>query len=307
MRQLSPTGEQIIAEIAGRHGFGVSAVKEMLEAIARGGGTMAQFNNYEFGGGGQWLRGGMIMIGDMFNNHLKSRVDALCSELSNLIANDGGEMFARAPQYQSQNQSGGYAGGGDTFASWQSQSGGNWWPEDLGSPASVGAQNDMRYAYFPDTRRLALSRGGHVEVLDTGDHNIHGFGQQQGGGDSITLSSQFGTVPLSSLRRIEMAARQGESPRQADSPTPAGADFAAPNPDTAPDSPAASPAAMPDFMGTGPAATPIAEELARPSTQPAGDTASILSLLEKLGELRDKGVLSEEEFAAKKGELLKRL
>ncbi len=34
---------------------------------------------------GQWSQGGMIMIGDMFNNALKYRVDALCSELSSLL------------------------------------------------------------------------------------------------------------------------------------------------------------------------------------------------------------------------------
>jgi len=288
MRELSPTGEKIIGDIAGRHGFSVDAVKTMLDAVDRGGGTMAQFNHFEFGGGGQWLRGGMIMIGDMFNNGLKARVDALCSELSGLLANapDADGMFARPMQSQSQSQGGGYAGGSASaiFASSsQSQSGGNWWPQDLGSPSSVGAQNDMRYAYFPDRRRLALSRGGHVEVLDTGEHIIHGFGQQQGGGDSITLSSQFGTVPLSNLKRIEAAEMQAEAVI------------------TVQEAPEA-----PNFVGAGPAATPAAET-AKASIQPPGDAATILSLIEKLGELRDKGVLTEEEFTTKKAELLKRL
>ena len=29
-----------------------------------------------------------------------------------------------------------------------------WWPADLGDPSTSGAQNDMRYAFFPDERRL---------------------------------------------------------------------------------------------------------------------------------------------------------
>ncbi len=274
MRELSPTGEKTIGEIAERHGFSMDAVKVMLDAVARGGGTMAQFSHPEFGGNGQWLRGGMTMVGDMFNNNLKARVDALCSELSALVANapNAPEIFERASQ--SQHQGGGSTSGGGALATWQSQSG-NWWPADLGSPSSVGSQNDMHYAYFPDRRRLALSRGGRVEVLDTGEHVISGFGQQQGGGDSITLTSQLGTVPLASLKRIEAAAKQAESVK------------------------------APDFAGAGPAAVPAAEP-AQSSGQPT-DAASIMSLLEKLSELRDKAVLSDEEFAAKKAELLKRL
>ena len=49
-----------------------------------------------------------------------------------------------------------------------------------------------------------------------------------------------------------------------------------------------------------------ASEPARPFSPP-GDAAGILSLVEKLAELRDKGVLSEDEFTAKKAELLSRL
>ncbi len=279
MRKLTPEGEKLIADIASRHQVSVDAVKTMLEALVRGGGTMAQFSHSEFGGSGQWLSGGMTMVGDMFNNSLKAKVDALASELSGLIAREpkGGWLYAPTSQSQSQSQgSPGSAGGVSAiFESSSSGSSGDWWPTDLGAPSSVGAQNEMRYAYFPQKRRLALYRAGRVEVMDTGEHIISGFGQQQGGSDSITLTSQLGTVPLSSLRRID----GGKS---------------------AEDAPAA------PFPGTGPAAMPMAEA-ARAQGQPAGDVASVLSLLEKLGELRDKGLLSEEEFAAKKAELLKRL
>ena len=72
--------------MAQRHGFSFDAVATMLNAVANGNGTMAQFSHPEFSGSGQWMRGGMTMVSDMFNNHLKSRVDNLCSELSNLIA-----------------------------------------------------------------------------------------------------------------------------------------------------------------------------------------------------------------------------
>jgi hypothetical protein len=87
MRQLSPAGEQVVNDLARRHGFSADAVAAMLDAVVNGNGGMAQFSHSEFGGSGQWMRGGMTMIGDMFNNTLKGRVDALCDELSNLIAN----------------------------------------------------------------------------------------------------------------------------------------------------------------------------------------------------------------------------
>jgi hypothetical protein len=274
MRKLTPEGEKLIEDIAQRHQVSVDAVKVMLEALVRGGGTMAQFSHAELGGSGQWLRGGVTMVGDMFNNALKAKVDSLASELSGLLANEpqSGKIFAPISQSQGQSSSG---GGASIFASSSSQSSGDWWPADLGSPSSVGSQNDMRYAYFPAKRRLALWRGGRVEVLDTGEHIISGFGQQQGGGDSITLSSQLGSVPLASLKRIEAAEKAAE---QAEPST---------------------------FAGTGPAAAPVAE--AKSATPTPSDPASILSLVEKLGELRDRGVLSEEEFAAKKADLLKRL
>ena len=35
-----------------------------------------------------------------------------------------------------------------------------WWPEDLGEAASSGAQNGMRYAFFPQKRRLLIERDG---------------------------------------------------------------------------------------------------------------------------------------------------
>jgi len=58
------------------------------------------------------------------------------------------------------------------------------------------------------------------------------------------------------------------------------------------------------LQGTAPtaAAAPAA------TASPAGSGADeVIALLEKLGTLRDKGILSEEEFAAKKAELLKKL
>ena len=110
MRKLTPEGEAAVADIANRHGASIDAVKTLLEAVANGGGTMAQFNHPELGGGGQWLRGGMTMVGDMFNHSLKAKVDGICAELSDRLASGG---FAPPPgSFQSQSQSGGSGYGG---------------------------------------------------------------------------------------------------------------------------------------------------------------------------------------------------
>ncbi len=167
-----------IADIAQRHGFSPEAACAVAEALRHGGGRMAQFSHKELGGMGQWAAGGMIMIGDMFDNALKARVDALCRDL------------AAAP--------------GPVPAAAERQSGqtGQWWPEALGSASAAGAQNDMRYACFPDRRRLAVMRDGKVRVYDTGDHRISGFSQQQSDSQSLSFSSQFGAVPLADLTEV---------------------------------------------------------------------------------------------------------
>ena len=81
------------------------------------------------------------------------------------------------------------------------EAGAAWWPEDLGQPASSGAQNEMRYAFFPDHRRLAIQRGGEVSLYDTGEHRIGGV-SQEGGGRPLAFSSQAGEVTLDQMERV---------------------------------------------------------------------------------------------------------
>ena len=46
------------------------------------------------------------------------------------------------------------------------------------------------------------TQDGRVRVYDTGDHRIGGFSQQQSGGQSLSFSSQFGTVRLEDLQEV---------------------------------------------------------------------------------------------------------
>jgi hypothetical protein len=208
---------------------------------------------------GQWSQGGMIMIGDMFNQGLKYRVDGLCNELAGLLNNQPSIVAPAPPAYSAQ------ANSGSLFV----QGAGSWWPSDLGQPASSGSQNDMRYAYFPSARRVAISRGGRVRVYDSGDHQLYGVSAQQGGDQSLTFNSQYGVV------------------RVADLPLVSGDADAPPAPPTAP------------LRYDAPPPPPV------PAAPP--NSPDVFALIEGLAALRAKNILTEEEFAAKKAELLSRL
>lgn len=250
---VTPDAENAITEIAQRHGLSREAVLAMLFAIHAGGGTMAQFSIPELGGSGQWMRGGMTMVGNMFDNALKARVDALCNELAQLLTTT--TVFPTS-NTQAQSQ------GGFTAA--------NWWPADLGVPSSAGAQNNARYAIFPSTRRLAIQVDGVTKIYDTGDHQIGGVQQQQGGGvGSVRFTSQFGTFDVSSLRELGTGQVAG--------------------------TPVAAPA--PQYRS----------EPAAPAPGGSDDSAGILAAIESLAGLHQRGILSDEEFATKKAELLSRL
>ena len=67
MQKLTDVGQTIVNNLAQRYGLSQDAVVHMLVAVNNGNGSMAQFNCPELGGGGQWMRGGMTMVGDMFN------------------------------------------------------------------------------------------------------------------------------------------------------------------------------------------------------------------------------------------------
>jgi hypothetical protein len=60
----------------------------------------------------------------------------------------------------------------------------------------------MRYACFPDRRRLAVMRDGKVYVYDTGDHRISGFSQQQSSSQTLSFTSQNGAVRLDELKEL---------------------------------------------------------------------------------------------------------
>lgn len=302
MAKLSPAGNQLVQNLSQRHGISTDAALHMLLAVQNGNGSMAQFNHPEFGGSGQWMRGGMTMTSDMFNQHLKNTVNNVCSDISSELANHQQGSFVGSSQSQSQNGSHSQmqASGGMPASSslFEPDPEANWWPMEFGPPNAVGSQNDVRYAYFAQICRLAVKTGSDVWVYDTQHHQIGGFSQQQGQGGSITFSSQMGTVNLASLPVISC---NGIAPEP---PVPAAAPAHEPMAPEPCHNPSASVAPTPPApLNPSPAPT-------QQATSSGGDSAStsgILETLDRLGELRDKGYVTDEEFAAKKADLLSRL
>lgn len=249
---LTEEGRRMAEEVARRHDVSTDAVLTLLRALERGGGTQAQFSHPDLGGMGQWSQRGMIMVGDMFNTGLRARVDQLCNELADLAQRHA--LFGGSRGFQ-------------------------WWPDGLGTPSASGGQNDMRYACFPDTRRLAVQRDGALNLYDTGDHRILGVSQQQSGGQDLTFTSQHGLVRLHELARIDEAGgphREGAPPEpQRERPAVA---------------------MRPDAPGS-PART---REPPRADDDP-------FAKIERLHELQQRGVLTEAEFTEKKKDLLSRI
>jgi hypothetical protein len=296
MQQLSPAGQQIIDDIARRYGFSTDAVLSMLQSVINGNGGMAQFNHPEFSGSGQWMRGGMTMVSDMFNNNLKASIGNLCAELSQLVATQ--PDLLRSGSFQSQSQGGqqqnSYAGGANNgtwneaaaggaslFVAPASGGTGDWWGTDLRWPNSTGAQNGVRYAYFAQARRLAIEVNGKVTIYDTLDHQIGGFSQQQSYGGSLGFNSQYGLIdvarlPVVSVDGVAQATQSDQAGPPAQAPLQASASAPAD--------------VMPQQAGTAPAAG-----------------ADIFAMIDKLAELRSRNILTEAEFDSKKAELLARL
>ena len=300
MTDLTDTARAVIADLSARYGLSPAAVEQMARAVANGGGSMAQFNIPELGGSGQWMAGGMTMVGDMFNAGLQSTVQNLCGELS--AAMSAGPFFAAPPA-----AAGGFGLGGVGPGGLGLGHGTDWWPDGLGAPASTGGQNGMRYAYFPQARRVAVDfgDGSAPAVLDALDHQIGGWGQQQSGwGDpfqGVSFSSQHGQFALSALPRADAgAAAIQPAPEPAFQEAPAQPPVQ-PAPDVTPDPEPAPAAAHQDWGGTEQPRPP------RPTALTEGGEAEILATIERLAKLRDLGALTEEEFAAKKTELLSRI
>ncbi len=190
-------------------------------------------------------------------------------------------------QHQSQ-------GGVTRLSLFVADSGSNdWWPPDLGMAGSIGAQNNIRYAYFPGVRRLAIEVNGQVTIYDTGELQISGFSQQQREDQSLLLNSQFGLVSVADLPVVSGMDRSSGTVLMDATGSRSGAIKRE----------AVKSVQPPDVATIGATAPASAGQTGGAVSRPD----EVLSLIGKIAELRSKGLLTDAEFEAKKAELLSRL
>ena len=184
---MSENDGGLVDRMAKKHSVSPAAVQVVLAALRSGGGRMAQFNHADFGGMSQWSPG-MSMVGDMFNTQLKAKLDALCSDIAAHLASSSAAGGARSAPDE---------------VSYRSMSAStDWWPAGLGRPGAVGAQNELRYAVFPDTHRLVIDDRGAISVYNSGDHRIFGVAQAQSSDRTLSFTSQDGLVKVADLTKV---------------------------------------------------------------------------------------------------------
>jgi hypothetical protein len=184
---MSASDGDLVDRMAKKHSVSPAAVEVVLAALRNGGGRMAQFSHADFGGMSQWSPG-MSMVGEMFNTQLKAKLDALCSDI--------------AAHLDASPAVGGTRSAVDEV-SYRSMSGSaDWWPAGLGRPGAVGAQNDLRYAVFAETRGLVIDDRGAITVYDTGSHRIYGVAQAHSSDRTLTFTSQEGLVRVADLPKV---------------------------------------------------------------------------------------------------------
>jgi hypothetical protein len=272
MEKLTSEGQKVIRELAQRFQVSADAVLTVLEALVRGNGTLAQFTHPELGGAGQWMKGGMTQIGDLFNHALKARVDGLCSALSAYLGNEPGPLSASQEPSSSRAATGSQGG---LFARAFGRPAA-WWPQELGHPGATGASNGVRYAYFAGSKRLVVEVNGTMTVYDSLDHQITGISVQQvNGNTTLRFTSQTGAVDLVSLPVLSRGAPSQTGPKSRPG------------------------------SGAGSSAGAGRGSQGRDATASAGAGEDAMATIERLYQLKQMGALTEEEFAAKKAELLR--
>jgi hypothetical protein len=74
-----------------------------------------------------------------------------------------------------------------------------WWPVDFGNAGMRASQNELDYAYFPNSNRLAVRQGGAVAIYDLSGLSFRGVAAQSG---SIVVHTDRGPRSLVELPRV---------------------------------------------------------------------------------------------------------
>jgi hypothetical protein len=226
------------------------------------------------------------MVSDMFNNYLKGRVDGLCSELSRLMVNQPDLIRSGSFQSQSQGipQQGNYGGGqqqqqhsaGYGGSNQQQTAAGPVGPVSLFVSAASGTPGDWWPADLGrpdstgaqnDVRYAYFAKPRRLAIDVNGKVTVHDTLDHQISGFS-QQQSRGASLTFASQHGLVAVASLPVVP-------------------------------------VGGVPQPVQEEPV--STQSVAREADVFDSIEKLAQLHAKGILSDEEFAAKKAVLLSRL
>jgi 4-diphosphocytidyl-2C-methyl-D-erythritol kinase len=172
---MEKSREEVIKDIATKHDVSVQTVATLLNGLQASGGNQVQFNISELGGMGQW-QPGMVMVGDMFNNSLKTKVQQLCEELATVARS--------LPEEEKSSFASGITGSG--------------------SATFKGSQNSSHYAYYAAEKRLMIEHDGKRTFYDTTGYPLTGVQQSQSGIEKrLTFTYPGGTVWLNDLKTVQ--------------------------------------------------------------------------------------------------------
>ncbi|ROO26084.1 SHOCT domain-containing protein [Salinisphaera japonica] len=188
--------ERLVDELADTHEFSRAAIAHLAEAITAGAGDMAMFDHPEFGGPGQWMRGGLILTSRPEDTILTHRIEALCNALSEQARASTSD---RAPADS-------WSDVTDIMAPPDTAAMDAWWPAELGTPEATGSGDNLSYAYFRAAGRLAIRERGRLTLYDTGGADIIGIAQSQTDATSETVfTTPEGRLPLAELAPVDAA------------------------------------------------------------------------------------------------------
>lgn len=160
-----------IQELAEKFDISVGTVEQLLIDLQRTEGKQVQFNIQELGGFGQWQANGMIMIGDMFNNSLKDKVNRICQEIAQHSQTIKVEKKVNVEQQR--------------------------------NATTKGSQNGMSYAYYFNEHLLEVVIDGQLKKYDTKDYEILGVQQSQNTfGQKLSFSHSKGSIFLTDLKEL---------------------------------------------------------------------------------------------------------
>jgi hypothetical protein len=198
---------QIISSLAKKYGLPSEIVQQLAYEMQKNRGEAVRFDIEYLGGKGRWKLNQSASVGNGFDVELNNFITDLCSDLSDHIRADAANVDDddddEAPTIPSRPR--GNSALDDTIGIPPLSLKPNvWWPEDFGDePDMTGHVGEIRYAYFPQRRRLVLRQGLRNRIFDTANFDVQeiAVGTESGFFNLVVLTSH-GDFRLGDFREV---------------------------------------------------------------------------------------------------------